>query len=514
MFYSRKRWFSAYNVPFVPAALARGVVRRVASYLALVAAALVLLGTGEVVAQNYAQMTVRLKPGEAKLAQGEAIKILRNATSLTNDQKKTLANFFNGYYFPQMTSTDAESLSELSESRKKFFQNFLNPAKSQAVRDDMVRLTIATMGKIAMGNYHPAARYNAILLIGSLDQTPATRNQPPTPLPAATKALIAVLDRDEIAGVRVPISAKVGALVGLERHARFGIDEQYADQVAKSSLTVIGQAEPPVDVSRGVHHWMKCIAARVLVNQFAAAPTAELQGALTSMISDQEMSLDDRCCAAQLLQRIQYADAADLNVDETTLALGQLANAVLSKEAKDAKKYQDDRLGETGFSSRQMGGRFGGYSGMDGEEGGFGGFGGYGGRDEGGFGGYGGYGGMDGEEGGFGGYGGFGLQLGNTQQQGPKLAKRRMLARLKSVVVAADSVAEASEEAKTKLSELSGPVKTLLADAVKKDAIDVSIATAVIALADEVSSVVAAWQPEAAEPGEPTEEAAAEAFGE
>lgn len=436
---------------------------------ALTASALLLTAPGAS-AQSYEEMKATVKEADGKQLRPKIAAILRNSQSLSDAQKKQMVDYFMGYYFPRMTRTDAESLGRLAEDRKKFFQQYLNLTKSQSVRNDMVKMTMSRMGKIALGNYHPAGRYNAILLIGMLDEIPATvgaNPKPPTPLPAGTNALIAVLTRPEISGVKVPTSAKVGALVGLERHARFGIDEKHAAEVTKAALALIAQQEPGEDVSEAVHHWMKCQAARVLVNQYAKGPNSDVQLALNGLIADGEMSLDDRCCAAQLLKKLEYGAAADLNVDETTTVLGELAKTVLTKESKAAKDFQDELYeGGGALSGRGRSSEFGEYSGAFSPRGGV--------------------------------------------DEGPRLEKRRMLARMKAIVDGAQSIAEKSPDVKAKLDPLREPIEKVIASATKKNAIDVNIARDVIELGNQVALVVDSWQPAAEAPAE--EPAPEEAF--
>ena len=111
----------------------------------------------------------------------------------------------------------------------------------QAPRDKMIELTMKAMGPISAGSYHPAVRYNAALVLGRLDQTPGTTGAgatPPKPLATGTNALTALVERDDINGVPVPSSVKMAALVGLERHTRFGVDPQYVDRITAAALAI------------------------------------------------------------------------------------------------------------------------------------------------------------------------------------------------------------------------------------------------------------------------------------
>lgn len=420
-------------------------------------------------AQRYEEMR-SINSNEARVLAGRVSATLRGATSLSDAQEKELQKYFMGYYFPAMTKTDAASLGELADMRQKLFSQYIDFARSPQVRQEMVQMTYRAMARIAMGNYHPAARYNAVLAIGMLDEKPASRGAnptPPTPLPAATKALLAVLTQDEIKvgekNIKVPVSAKVGALVGLERHARFGINEQYAEQVTQATLAVIEAEGPPKDVSRGVHHWMKCQAARVLANQYAEGITPAVHQALLSLVADEQMSIDDRVGVVQLLQKIKYEGVADIDAEESAWLLGQLAERVVSRSAKEAQDYLDELVQGGGFAAGR--GRGGGY----------------------------------GEFGG-----------GSAANMGPQLEKARMLARMNAVVLGTQSVSKLSPEMTDKLTKLFEPMDAVIDTAAKKDVVDTKVAREVISLSDQISSLIADWKP--AEPAEaPAEAAPAEA---
>ena len=66
--------------------------------------------------------------------------------------------------------------------------------------------------------YHPAVRYNAVLIIGMLDKTYAAPGRPPVPLPEGFVKLHTILDA-AVKGKQVAPFLVVGALVGLQRHA-------------------------------------------------------------------------------------------------------------------------------------------------------------------------------------------------------------------------------------------------------------------------------------------------------
>ena len=251
------------------------------------------------------------------------------------------------YSFPKMTSTVPEDLGELGKMREDLFKRYIRQATVQPALEQLTGLTIKAMAAIARGNFHPAARYNAVLILGMLDQKLATvgaNPTPPVPLPDGTKELLDLLELEEFKDIPIHPAVKTGALEGLERHARFGIDEQHANRVKKVALDIIAQENPVPGVRKSVRHWIKCQAAGVLAYQFKAGPDAEVQGALSAMLVDDTMGLEDRCSVANYFGRIDYAKASGIDGPAVLAGLGGLTKDLFADEAEEARDYEEQAL--------------------------------------------------------------------------------------------------------------------------------------------------------------------------
>jgi hypothetical protein len=225
----------------------------------------------------------------------------------------------------------------------------------------------------------------------------------------------------------------------------------------------------------------------VLANQQAKGLTTPVYEAMAKLVGSKQMNLDDRCSIAEMLRAPMIQGAQGLNPETMTLALGKLARDVTAFEAKEAKKYQKELLGnDTG----------GGFVGGGGLEGGFGSRGGLGGE----------FNPMIGlgPEGGF---GGAAPAFDPAALEGPHIEKRRLLARLKAVADAADQLAAASaDDTKQRMVDLAAPLRSAFDDAVKSTEMDA--ATAMIELAGTIETLVDEWAP--AEPAADEAEPAAE----
>ena len=99
----------------------------------------------------------------------------------------TLDSFCNDLLFPQFTLVEENVLtidpktkarvSLLPGCREYFIRNFVNQATDRTARDRLYSLTLKAMTDIALDNYHPLARFNAVLLLNSLND-PDDRTKP------------------------------------------------------------------------------------------------------------------------------------------------------------------------------------------------------------------------------------------------------------------------------------------------------------------------------------------------
>lgn len=402
-------------------------------------------------AQRFKQIAPRIPEREAQSMRRSVQSAVKDSASLgTNAQ--TVTDYFTKYYFPKMTSYDPEDLAELGDMRENLFRYYIRVSGNAETLATLNTLALKVATALAQGNYYPAVRYNAALILGNLDQQLASGGRsnptPPIPLPAATAALLGLLEQDDFEGVKVHPSVRLGALVGLERHARFGIAPEHAQRVTKAALDVIAQAEPPEEVTQDAQDWMRCRAASVLANQFREKPNVEFQNTLNAMVTNEELDLDNRCYIAGLMKPVKYEQADGIDPKPVVAALAKLSQDVLKEEAKLARDYQKEILGDTGLGSRDL---FRGRS----------------------------YGRGDAEE--------------------PKYERRQMLSRLKAIYDAGTSLnAGVPEEMKTQMQALLDAMKPARDAARDKDAIDLDVAEKVIQAAQDVSQVINSWSQDAA----------------
>ncbi len=449
------------------------------SALTLVALAAVFIAT-PVWAQRYRTLNPRMTEREARAMRGTVSQAIRDPAGF-GANSAAVNDYFAKYYFPKMTGTTPESLAELGDMRKELFSRYIRATPNADSQATLTSLSLKGATAFSRGNYHPAVRYNAALILGNLDQKTAGKGAnatPPIPLPAATAALLDLLEQEDFGGVKVHPSVQLGALVGLERHASFGIAPQHAQRVTKAVLDVMAQENPPEEVSKDVHHWMRCRAANVLAYQHREKPNAEAQTALNALMSNEKLDLENRCFVAGLLELLDYTQAAEIDSAAILAALGGLSQDVLKTESKLASEYQQKVLGGGLNLPRNL---FGGGGGARG----------------------GGRGGARG--GGRGGARGGGLAGGLGGGDQAKIERRQLLSRLRAIYNGANSLAEGAPDAtKSQLQDLLDAMKPAQDAAADKGATDLEVAEKVLQAAQDVDQVIQSWKQGAA-PAEPVE---------
>jgi hypothetical protein len=412
-------------------------------------------------AQQFIQAPVKPDAAKLKIAFETAV---RNPAGIGASQED-VDNYLRGFFFPSMTQTNPDSLAEIANLRERLFKMYIGQAGNAATQEYLIGQTFTFARGMARNNFHPAVRYNAALILGDLS---SKVTEPQVPLKQATEELLELIEQEQFNKIPVPESVKLGAVIGLERQTRFGIDPSLADRLNKAMIDVLN-SKAPEDVEPAVHDWLRGTAALTLANQYAKAPNREAFAAIVAFAADSKASLDDRCLSAAGLERITFATGADIDGKAATDAMGKLTLDVINDAAKLAEEYQEEAMSDPNIG---MGG---------------------GGFDGGGRGGYG------GGRGGFG-RGGFGGD-GSEEDTGPKFEMRQLFNRLYNIRKGSASLAKGlTDEDKSRLEDLVTELRPVV-DVIeaKEPAIDVS--DEVIKLQGALTGLIESWgQPAAAAP--------------
>ncbi len=221
--------------------------------------------------------------------------------------------------------SEEKNAASLADRFRKELRSELQTAKSGPIHDHLNTLALNFMSKMA-GECHPAARYNAMLVIGELNGKEPRSSDPAVPLPAALPVLVAAVE-----DAKQMDAVKVAALVGIRRHVKLG-GARDAD-TANAAMAVIG-APRPTGRSADGYAWMRKLAAEVLGDLAAPGDNGEVATALVGMVADAAAPFIARCTAAEALGRLDYASAAGLDASKLAIPLGKLAVDACAAEAK------------------------------------------------------------------------------------------------------------------------------------------------------------------------------------
>ncbi|WP_442482117.1 hypothetical protein [Aeoliella sp. SH292] len=318
-----------------------------AARLVTLVGALVLAASPVATAQYIA------KPIDEQAKRFGAAKAKQYARTGTGDAATQAAfkAYIEGYALPAMTQYEPAALADMSKQRYDFMRSFLWGA-APSVQPVVTEATYKLMYEVAIkGQYHMAARYNAMLMLGDLDAKYATRDTPPQPLPQANKFLTDYVSRG-IDEPRAPAALITGALIGLERHAKTldGLPPENQAATIAALLKVVEKEEFPQDVSPSVAQWMRVIAARGLANTKSLGEGNKYHLAIMKALGDEETRLNTRVRLAELLGQYQEAYAAATGIDEraTVQTLLQLATDIAADENQRAVKFEEEAVGPGG----------------------------------------------------------------------------------------------------------------------------------------------------------------------
>lgn len=252
-------------------------------------------------------------------------------------KKQEFDDYFKKYYFPSMTQTDADKLARIGKLREDLFKTFLLKTTNAQLQSDLTALTLAEMKTyLAAQNppCHPTTRYNAILIVGMLNDQ---YGQPPKPSVAANKVLTIVVDSATRNSV-FPPPVILGALIGLERHAQLSgsLPPESVKAMSAALLKLVTTEKPIQEMDRDTYSWLRLRAASALAKLKSAGEQNAVNNAIVKLAATGK-SLDDRCEAAGLLENLTYKEVKldDANTAEPLFALARDLAAAEDKRAQD-----------------------------------------------------------------------------------------------------------------------------------------------------------------------------------
>jgi hypothetical protein len=283
--------------------------------------------------------------GSDRDVEGSVARLIRGTGSFDAQAQADAKEWFEGYFFPAMTTPDLYE--EIGELRRRYTRD-MQTIKQPPVYDFIVNLLLTNAKQLVEANYAPPTRINAIVLIAELNEGDKGQGAAGFPVPYAPALPYLrekLNDPNQIDGVRLV------ALAGIHRHVESQwwqstpLDAALNDGLQREMLSIVTATEPPANRSPDAHTWFRGRAADVLGSLNGWAPTSASFAALSDILADTNASISLRCRAAYALGRFDYTKLQAIDpVDLPTLTgnIGGLLADACKTEVTWLDKKQDE----------------------------------------------------------------------------------------------------------------------------------------------------------------------------
>jgi hypothetical protein len=300
--------------------------------------------------------------------------ILRGSEPFTADAtKKFLGDYYSRYSFALLTHP--KNIGDWPKTRVNLTRtlaatNMQTPPLLQ-VHDFLVDVLSQAMLPLIRGNYHPAVRCNAMLLLGSLNsQDPlfvGDAKRPAVPLIQSLKVML-----DELANPQQIDGVRAAALVGILRHVE--IDRQLENVpgaqrrlvgnnaenlIADAMLKLVNEKQSPEGRSQAGHDWMRRRAVEILGYLGSPGQGSSVLAGLDGVLTDNKAPVALRCSAAEAIGRLKLPANANIKVSDTAKKLATVAVFACQKEIQRVEEQEareaKDKLQAAGGAGYGMG---------------------------------------------------------------------------------------------------------------------------------------------------------------
>ncbi len=305
----------------------------------------------------------RVPDGATRQEQAKVIK-LRNDSQLaisnlmrsrsTTAQANDLAPWLNGFVIPMMTQTDEQTLSQLGNMRATFFRAYVRDARNVQLRNTLFGVVIPAMQEIVQGNYHPACRVNAMVLLGELNVVEGSVRSSSRSLPELNPALLAFMV-NSVESTDLPQYLRVPALAGIERHAAARtpgtnrpLSEAEANRISQNMANILA-LDPEVEENKNTDpdliYWMKRRAVRILGLVGRTGPNNQFADSLYAIVTDSQLDPYIRTDAVSSYSMLRFGN----NAPDLKKVLNDVAD-MLAGLARGESDFIDQRIREIEFN--------------------------------------------------------------------------------------------------------------------------------------------------------------------
>lgn len=221
----------------------------------------------------------------------------------------------------------------------------------------------------ASDSCYPACRLNAVLAMGSLNESAGERNSGGVPYADAITPLATLVNSEK---KPYPDYVRLAALIGLERHAQLGIkDDKTRDNVKSLFVKVLDSSyAEKKNLRPEIYEWFQEIAVKGIADFHSPEGTKGGTGVIDlfkQLIDDQTQTYEVRCLAARAIGEMKLDSLKNYNYLELAKSLITLARdfCVDNMSYIDSEIVRDSVKSATGSMTGGMGGSGGMGGGMD-----------------------------------------------------------------------------------------------------------------------------------------------------
>ncbi|HKD38569.1 MAG TPA: hypothetical protein VKB78_17275, partial [Pirellulales bacterium] len=227
---------------------------------------------------------------------------------------------------PENEKDDLFQKSRLPMMRDVFTKRFLAPINEETMFTRLSDLTVTAMREIALGNYHPLSRFNAVLLLGSLHEFKNSS----APYAKAWPVFVECLDSTAV--------VKDGAMTLILRNAKAGAVP--ADLQAKI-IEKLDKIATDKTVAKGespeAHDFIRRKAIETLVALGDAGLNEKVAAELAAIVNDPQSSIRLACGATKALGNVKTNLLGALDLSALSASIGRIAVAATRAELDQAE---------------------------------------------------------------------------------------------------------------------------------------------------------------------------------
>lgn len=301
-----------------------------------------LLLTQDVLAQ-YKEDRAITDEKQISALRRDVARAVRSTNTPDKQAQDAIVRYYRGVIINGLTNSSAWKNADQLPAWRRTVVGDIDNCRNSSTRKFIHDLVYRFAGRIVVNNetpsYHPVAKYNALLLIGALDERPAQGGSSARKPAVPSRRVRGLLLKYATEPVE---SLRVGAMIGLGRHAKLmaAAGDKPDASIMKVFANVLSSKEPPEGISVDGHRWMQRIALEGLGD--IGDPRAEKM--ILALMNDGEMPLYVRCTAADALGRLQYGGQRKPDVKAVVGGLGSVALDSLREQITYLKTQIDQQL--------------------------------------------------------------------------------------------------------------------------------------------------------------------------